>query len=437
MKKLFAMLLICNAVYAQEPLKGKYNYNDFMLIEKVQDQEKYYKEMLSQQPAAQLTEAATNDFRGELAFAWLAKGNLDRYQYYKSTNPKFNPRQFAYLSAAIEKLFDEKKEYQTVAQITGQLLDDLDQKKITDLVMRTSVLRELNAASNAKLGKIEIAKEMIAKSSEGEANTFRNMKYFKDMKSNYLNRYAIVMLAAGQSQTALDTLVKAFETADSNPYMVATFKEVYKKVKGSDAGFEQYLKSLQEKAYQHYFKELYPAYISSPQKTLTGTMVSQGKEKQTMTLFTAKQPVYQVSLEDLSGKEVNLAAYKGKILAVDFWTTMCTPCVAAFAGFERVAAEYKKSPFQLFVINLFEDLATVKSYVAQKGIPLDVLRDEANANYDVQGTPTKILFDTAGNIRFYTSGYAGSTDREYYKLKAMIEIIKAKASEKYTTDKAK
>lgn len=437
MKKLFALLLICSSAFAQQPAKEKYNYNDFMLIEKVEDQEKYYKEMLSQQPAEKLTEAATNDFRGELAFTWLAKGNLDRYQYYKSTNPKFNPRQFAYLTAALEKLFDEKKEYQAVAQITRQLLDDLDQKKITDLVMRTSVLRELNAASNAKLGKIEIAREMMAKSSEGEANSIRNMKYFKDMKSNYLNRYAIVMLAAGQSQTALDTLVKAFETADSNPYMVATFKEAYKTVKGSDAGFEKYLKSLKEEAYQHYYKELYPVYISSPQKTLTGTMVSQGKDKQTMTLFQAKQPVYEVSLQNLNGKPVNLAAYKGKILAIDFWTTMCTPCVAAFAGFERVVADYKKTPFQMFVINLFEDSTTVKSYVAQKGIPLDVLRDEANAYYDVQGTPTKILFDTEGNIRFYSSGYAGSTDREYYKLKAMIEIIKFRASEKDKTSKAK
>jgi thiol-disulfide isomerase/thioredoxin len=437
MKKLFVLLLLCSSAFAQEAAKEKYNYNDFMLIERVEDQEKYYVEMLSKQSPEKLNDKATNDFRGELAFAWLAKGNVERYKFYKSTNPKFNPRQFAYLSAAVEKLFDEKKEYREVAEITRQLLEDLDQKKINDLVMRTPVLRELNAAANAKLGRIEIAREMITKSSEGEANIYRNMKYFKDMKSNYLNRSAIVMLAAGQAQTALDTLAKAFETAESNPYMTATIREAYKKVKGSDSGFEKYLNALKESAYQHYYKELYPQYISSPQKTLTGTMMIQGKDKQTMTLFEAKQPVYEVSMENLSGKPVNFSAYKGKILAVDFWTTMCTPCVAAFAGFERVVADYKKAPFQMFVVNLFEDSATVKSYVAQKGIPLEVLRDEANAFYNVQGTPTKILFDVEGYIRFYSSGYAGSTDREYYKLKSMIEIIKSRTSEKSTPSKAK
>jgi len=428
MKKLFVLLLLCSSAFAQQVAKGKYNYNDFMLIEKVEDQEKYYMEMLSKQSPEKLNDKATNDFRGELAFAWLAKGNLERYKFYKATNPKFNPRQFAYLSAAVEKLFDEKKEYREVADITQQLLEDLDQKKISDVVMRTSVLRELNAAANAKLGKIEIAKEMIIKSSEGEATAIRNMKYFKDMKSNYLNRYAIVLLADGQAQAALDTLAKAFETAESNPHMAATIREAYKKVKGSDSGFGKYLNSLKESAYKHYYEELSAQYISTPQKTLTGTMVSQGKDKQTMTLFEAKQPVYEVTMENLSGKQVNFSAYKGKILAIDFWTTMCTPCVAAFAGFERVVADYKKAPFQMFVINLFEDAATVKSYVAQKGIPLEVLRDEANVFYNVQGTPTKILFDTEGYIRFYSSGYAGSTDREYYKLKSMIEIIKSRST---------
>jgi len=122
--------------------------------------------------------------------------------------------------------------------------------------------------------------------------------------------------------------------------------------------------------------------------------------------------------------------YKGKILVIDFWSTICTPCVSAFAGFERVVADYKKEPFQLFVIDLFEPQETVKSFVAKKGITLDVLQDEPNEAYDIQGTPTKIVFDTMGNIRFYSSGYAGSTDREYYKLKAMVEIVKSRANDK-------
>jgi peroxiredoxin len=144
-------------------------------------------------------------------------------------------------------------------------------------------------------------------------------------------------------------------------------------------------------------------------------------------LFSATKPIHEISLPDLNGNTINFNDYKGKILVVDFWTTMCTPCVAAFAGFEKVVSEYEKEPFQLFVIDIFEPQEEVKSFITKKGISLDVLRDEPNEAYNVNGTPTKIVFDTMGNIRFFTASYAGSTDREYYKLKAMVEITKAKS----------
>lgn len=420
--------LISGAVVAQQPARKKYKFDDFMLIEKVEDQEKYYNEMMQQQPAGKVNPAATNDYRGELAFAWLTKGNVERYKHYKATNPKFTPRQFLYLTSALEKLFDEKKDYAAVALISGELLDNLEKHTLTDGVGRTPVLMELNAAANAKLGNIHVAKKMIAKSSAAEGSDNREIKYFKDMKSNYLNRYAIVMSAAGQYQTAYDTLSKAFKAAESNPAMVATFRDVYQKLKGSDKGFEEYLASLKNEAYQEYYREVEKMYIALPQKTLEGTMPDPEGGPKPVTTFRAKTPVKDITLQKLDGKSVHLGDYTGKILAIDFWTTLCTPCVAAFSGFEHVVADYNKDEFQLFVINLFETSATVKAYVAQKGITLNVLQDEENTAYDVQGTPTKIIFDPMGNIRFYSSGYAGSTDREYYKLKAMVEITKARAS---------
>jgi len=252
------------------------------------------------------------------------------------------------------------------------------------------------------------------------------MRYFKDAKSNYLNRYGVVMFAAGKYQAAFDTLSKAFREAESNPVMVNTFRLVYKKVKGTENGFDAYLKSLKDEAYHHCYKEVEKLYIASPKKTLDGAVPSAGGDGKMFTLFHATKPVKEVSLPDLEGNIVHLKDYKNKVLALDFWSTGCTPCVAAFSGFERVVADYKKDVFQMFVVSLFEDRATVKSFVKKKGITLDVLQDEENKFFDVQGTPTKIIFDPLGNIRFFSSGYAGSTDREYYKLKSMVEITKSR-----------
>lgn len=426
MKKLILLLLVSGSVWAQQPAQNKYNFDEFMLIEKIEDQEKYYNEMLGNLSADKVTAEATNDYRAELTYGWLAKGNVERYRQYKATNPHFTARQFVYLCDALEKLADVDKRYAMVEDVSRELLDGLEKGTFSDPIGKTQVLMELNAVSNAMLGNIDVAKAMIAKSTEVK-DGHRDIQYFKDSKANYLNRHAIILSAAGEHQAALDMLSKALRDADSNPNMDATFREVYKKAKGTNEGCEQYLESLRTEAYRKYYKEVEQSYIATPQMTLDGTMPDPAGNGKMTTLFRATRPVHEVSIPDLEGKLIDLGDYKGKILALDFWSTMCTPCVSAFAGFERVVADYNKDEFQMFVVGLFEGAAIVKPYVAKKGINLDVLTDDENQSYDIRGTPTKIVFDPNGNIRFYGAGYAGSTDREYYKLKAMVEITQARA----------
>ncbi|SMC52729.1 TlpA disulfide reductase family protein [Pedobacter africanus] len=419
MRKLILLLLISGSAWAQQTPVKKYGLQDFMMIEKVEDQDKYYNEN-----KAQLAEKEDNSFRAELAVNWLAKGNLEKYNHYQAAQPKYNLIQFLNLTYALEKLFDEKKQYAAVARYTNEFLEQLKKGTLTDAVGRAHVLMDLNAAANAKLGNIEAAKAMIANSAGKKVASASDNGYFKDVKSNYLNRYAIVMSAAGEPKIAFDTLSKAFREADSNPYMVETFKDIYKQVRGSDKGFDQYLKSLQDEAYQKYYHKVEKMYVESPTLPLTGTMPHAKQPDKFLNTFLANKPLREITLNALDGKPVNLGDYNGKILVLDFWSTGCTPCVAAFAGFEKVVAEYKKSEFQLFVVNLFEPQAEVKVFAARKPVKLEILQDEENKAYAVTATPTKIIFDPMGNIRFFSSGYAGSTDREYYKLKAMVEITK-------------
>jgi thiol-disulfide isomerase/thioredoxin len=425
MKKLLLLLLISSPVFAQQVKTTKYNFEEFALIVHVEDQEKQYEEMLKNAPIDAAKPSMYEEYRAQLALGWLSQGNYERYWYYKNTKPKFNVLQLMYLTYAMEYLLDANKNPAELEKVSGGILKDIADGTVSDPIGRAQPIMEVNAAANAQLGNLAIAEKMLAGSSEVK-DGMRNMKYFRDARANYLNRYAIVLSAAGKDQVAFDTLSKAFREADSKPVMVNTFRQVYTKVKGSDKGFEKYLKELQQEAYQECYKEVAKLYIASPQTTLEGFFPNQRKDAKPMKLFQAKQPVKDIVMVDLNGKPVQLGNYKGKVLALDFWTTMCTPCVAAFSGFERVVADYKKEAFQMFVVNLFEEQATVQSFVAKKSITLDVLQDQDNKAYDVQGTPTKIVFDPLGNIRFYSSGYAGSTDREYYKLKSMVEITKAR-----------
>lgn len=434
MKKIIILFLfISSGALAQSSSSDWERMQQFNRIEKVEDQEKRFNEILKDKPANESKPTQYDMYRVQLAIGWLAKGNMERYRYYMQSDPKLSFVNLVDITYVLEYLVEDSRNLSIVKQVSGEIIEKMEKAGMNDEVSasRKQVLLEVNAMANAKLGNVSVAMKSIQESSAIKGA--RDDKYFRDSKANYLNRYAIVLDAAGEHKRALDTLTKAVRNADSNPKLLATFKAVYKKVHGTDKGADKYLKDLQQEAYRNCYHEVEPSYIADETAPISGAVKNYRGEM--ITVFDGKQVAKNVSLSDLKGKVVKFAELEGKIVVIDFWTTGCTPCVAAFAGFEKVVADYKKDPFQLYVINLFEPKQTVQSFITKKGITLDVLLDEENKSFNIQATPTKILFDHKGNIRFYGIGYAGSTDREYYKLKAMVEIIKARAADKVAAAK--
>lgn len=389
------MVLISGSVWAQEA--PQQNSKEFYAIVKVEDAEKFYNGMEVKNP----------EYRAQLAVDWLINGNIEKYKFYKTTNTKLTPLQLFELSNQLEYWVDDNKHLAEVEQISKQLIEEIEKKLHSDIFGRMGVLLEVNAVANAKLGKVDLAMKTIESSNE-KAGPFRSMAYFRNSKANYLNRYAVILAAAGQYQRALDTLDKAVREANSTAKTSETLKTVYQKVKkATKAEADKYVSSLQDEAYHKIYKEVEKAWFAEP------------------------KPLPNVPLWDMNGKEVKLADYKGKIVVIDFWSTACKPCVAAFPAFERAVDLYKNEPFRLFVIDIGETPEIVRPYIAKKGYELDILFDKDEAIFkalDAIGTPQKFIIDANGNINQTGIGYAGSDDKEFYKLKAMVELTKARSN---------
>lgn len=378
-----------------------------MSIVKVEDAEKYYNELLAKSPEQPSDSSQYNDFRAQLAVDWLIKGDIKKYQFYKSTNPTFTALQLFDLSNLLEYWVDDNKNIPAVEQISKQLLQELREKRHKDQFSRMTTLLEINAMANARLGNVDAA--MSAMEESDSKPEFRNFPYFRNSLANYLNRYAAVLSAAGQHQRALDTLSNALRKGNSTAKTVAILKEVYPKAKGSSAGVNKYIASLQDEAYHKIYKEVEKAWMAEA------------------------KPAPDLAMTDMNGKAVKLSDYRGKIVVIDFWSTVCKPCVAAFPAFERVVDSYKKEPFKLFVINIGEDAETVKLFMDKKGYKLDVLFDKDEAIFkalNAIGTPQKFIIDANGNINQTGLGYAGADDKEFYKLKAMVELTKSRSVSK-------
>lgn len=108
------------------------------------------------------------------------------------------------------------------------------------------------------------------------------------------------------------------------------------------------------------------------------------------------------TLPDLTGKKVQLASLKGKVILVNFWATWCPPCRAEMPGMEKLYQSLKDNPdFVMLAVDSQEDPATVKTFIEKNKYHFPVLLDQAGAvtaQYSVRAYPTTYVIDRQGRV---------------------------------------
>jgi thiol-disulfide isomerase/thioredoxin len=118
------------------------------------------------------------------------------------------------------------------------------------------------------------------------------------------------------------------------------------------------------------------------------------------------QAAPQFKLPDISGREVALDQYKGKIVILDFWQTTCPPCRYTMPMLDQIQDEYS-GKLSVLAINLQEPKELVRNYILEQNLHSRVLLDaeySVGDRYGIFAIPMQFLIDQDGIVRYKMTG---------------------------------
>ncbi|HEX8549266.1 MAG TPA: TlpA disulfide reductase family protein [Cytophagaceae bacterium] len=112
-----------------------------------------------------------------------------------------------------------------------------------------------------------------------------------------------------------------------------------------------------------------------------------------------------ISIQDPSGKVIQLSALQGQIVLVDFWASWCGPCRANNPELVKLYNKYHSSGFEIFSVSLDKEKAAwVKAIEKDQltwkshGCDLKEWNSKHAINYGIEAIPSTFLVNEKGII---------------------------------------
>jgi thiol-disulfide isomerase/thioredoxin len=146
------------------------------------------------------------------------------------------------------------------------------------------------------------------------------------------------------------------------------------------------------------------------------------------------KPVIPFAQEGMDGSIVDIAAFKGKVVLIDFWGSWCVPCRMSHPALKDLYKKYNSKGFEVIGISnelanstrdkKAQDIAWRKA-IKEDGLPwAQILYDPAILDlvkeFDINGYPTKFLIDQNGK---FLMRILGNSEKLHAELEAKLALL--------------
>jgi thiol-disulfide isomerase/thioredoxin len=120
-------------------------------------------------------------------------------------------------------------------------------------------------------------------------------------------------------------------------------------------------------------------------------------------------PLPAIKVEGLSGKTIDVASYKGRVLLLDVWASWCGPCKEELPMLDAMAKRLKGQGIDVLAVSVDQDRANVDKFLRGHGHwSLTIAHDPGGAiaeRLQPDKMPTSYVIDRAGIVRYVNAGF--------------------------------